>query len=254
MADAYVTEPGACEAITDAPTRELRVLCEHDLLHAVWFRYGAGERGADPHVHRRHVDAFSVLAGSLGLRIGPELEPLTVPAGTLVLVPPGLVHAFGNDGPGELRFLNFHAPGEGFVEYLRGRGAFDQHDPPADGGRPVSDAIVTLPDGGERFEREDRTVTILGELPQISVLRLEAGPGWPGIGAHEHADHVDTFLVLEGDAGFVRDGDVVRARAGAFFAAPPGARHGVRNVEAGRPVFLNVHAPDAGFAESTRRL
>ncbi len=254
MANAFVTEPSACEAITDKPNRELRVLCDHDLLSVSWFRYAAGERGADPHIHRDHVDAFYVLAGDLALRVGSDLEPLSVPAGTLVLVPPELVHAFNNDGPGELRFLNFHAPDSGFVEYLRGRGDFDQHEPPEDGGRPVSDAIVTLPGGGERFERDDRTITILGELPQIFALLLEVEPGWPGIGVHEHGDHVDTFFVLEGEAGIVAGDDVVPAGAGSFAAAVPGARHGVTNEPGGRIAFLNVHGPDAGFAESVRDL
>ncbi len=216
-----------------------------------WTRHAPGERGADPHVHHEHVDAFFVLAGDLALRVGPELEPMTATAGTLVLVPPGLVHGFDNDGPGELRFLNFHAPGCGFVDYLRGRGDFDQRPPPDDGGRPVSDAIVTLPGGGERLERDDRALTIVGELEQISALRLEAGPTWPGIGVHEHDDQVDTFFVLEGQAGFVRGDEVVRAGAGTFYAARPGVRHGVQN-DGGRVAFLNVHGPDAGFAAAVR--
>jgi quercetin dioxygenase-like cupin family protein len=245
---------GQGEAIVDTPARELRVLCEHDLLNATWTRHTAGERGAEPHIHLHHVDAFYVLAGVLALRVGPDLAPMSAPAGTLVLVPPGLVHGFDNDGPGELRFLNFHAPGAGFAEYLRGRGQFDQHEPPADGGRPASDAVVTPPGGGERFQRDDRIITILGELPQISALRLEVEPGWPGIAAHEHVDHVDTFFVLEGEAGLVRGDDVARAGAGSFYAAPPGTRHGVLNVADGQIAFLNVHAPDADFAASTRRL
>ncbi len=158
-----------------------------------WTRHADGQRGADPHIHLFHVDAFFVLAGTLSLRAGPDLERMAATPGTLVLVPPGLVHGFDNDGPGELRFLNFHAPGCGFADYLRGRGEFDQHEPPADGGRPVSDALVTPPGGGERFRREDRAITILGELPEISAFRIEVDPEWPGIGVHEHPDQVDTF-------------------------------------------------------------
>jgi mannose-6-phosphate isomerase-like protein (cupin superfamily) len=242
---------GEGEAITDTPNRELRILCEHDRLHVTWTRHAAGERGADPHIHLQHVDAFFVLAGELALRVGPKLAPVAAAAGTLVLIPPEVVHGFANDGPGEVRFLNFHAPGCGFVEYLRGRGDFDQHPPPADGGRPASDATITPPGGGERFERDDRAITILGDLPEISAMRLEVDPEWSGIGAHEHDDEVDTFFVLEGEAGLVRGDDVVRAGAGSFYAAPPGVRHGVQN-EGGRVVFLNVHGPDAGFAARVR--
>jgi mannose-6-phosphate isomerase-like protein (cupin superfamily) len=242
---------GEGEAITDTPTRELRILCDHGWLNVTWTRHAAGERGAEPHIHLNHTDAFYVLAGEMALRVGPELERVLAPAGTLVLVPPGLVHGFDNDGPAELRFLNFHAPGCGFVEYLRGRGTFDSQDPPADGGRPLSDAIITPLGGGERFQRDDRAITILGELPEISVFRLEIEPEWPGIGTHAHNDEVDMFFVLEGEAGLVRGGDVVQAPAGSFYAAFPQIRHGVRN-DGGQIVFLNVHGPDAGFAESIR--
>jgi quercetin dioxygenase-like cupin family protein len=192
-----------------------------------------------------------VLAGEMTLRVGPELELLEAAAGTLVLVPPGVVHGFDNDSDGEVRFLNFHAPGCNFVEYLRGNGEFDQQNPPADGGRPASDVIVTPPGGGERFQREDRAVTILGELPQISALLLEAEPEWPGVPAHAHDDQVDAFFVLEGPAGLLDGGQVVQAEAGIFYVAVPGATHGFPN--SGRPVLLNVHGPDAGFAEGVRR-
>lgn len=239
------------EAITDTPDRELRILCDHEWLNATWTRHAEGQRGAEPHVHIHHVDAFYVLAGTMSLRVGPELELVQATAGTVVLVPPGLVHGFDNDGPGELRFLNFHAPGCGFVDYLRGKGDFDQEAPPEDGGRPRSDVIVTPAGGGERFERDDRVVTILGDLPQISAFLIEVDPEWPGIGGHDHETEVDAFFVLDGETGLLRDGEVVRAGAGTFYAAPPGVRHGVSH-SGGRAAFLNVHGPDDGFADWVR--
>ncbi len=212
----------------------------------------AGERGAEPHVHLHHVDTFYVLAGQMTLQVGPELERLTAGAGTLVMIPPNVVHGFANDGPEEVRFLNFHAPGSDFADYLRGRrDDFDQHPPPADGGGPLADTIVTPPEGGERFRREDRTITILGALPQISALRIEVDPEWPGIPAHDHTDQVDTFFVLDGEAGLVRGEEVVQAAAGSFYAAPPRVRHGLAN-DGRRVALLNVHGPDAGFAAGVR--
>ena len=102
------------EAIVDTPARELRILCEHDWLDATWTRHAAGERGAEPHVHLHHVDAFYVLSGEMTLQVGPDLDRVVATDDTLVLVPPGLVHGFDNDSSGEVRFLNFHAPGCGF--------------------------------------------------------------------------------------------------------------------------------------------
>ena len=56
----------------ERPERELRILCDHDWLHVTWTRHAEGQRGAEPHVHRHHVDAFYVLAGRLALRVGPD--------------------------------------------------------------------------------------------------------------------------------------------------------------------------------------
>ena len=239
--------PAEGEAIVNRPERELRILCDHDWLHVTWTRHAEGQRGAEPHIHLHHVDGFFVLAGRMALQVGPELEPVGVTAGTLVLVPPGVVHGFDNGGPGELRFLNFHAPGCGFVQYLRKEGEFDQQPPPADGGRSAADVIVTLPGGGERFQREDRAVTILGGLPDISVLLLEVEPEWTGVPPHDHDDQVDAFFVLEGEASFVAGDAVALGAAGSFYAATPGARHGIVN-PGGRISLLNIHGPDAGFA------
>jgi mannose-6-phosphate isomerase-like protein (cupin superfamily) len=244
---------GEGEVITDTPTREVRILADHDWLTVTWMRYAGGERGADPHIHKHHVDAFFVIHGEIALFVGPKAERMAATAGTLVVVPPGLVHGYANDGNAEARFLNFHAPSSGFAEYLRNRSEFDQHPPPDDGGRPLSDAIVALPGGGERFQRDDRVNTILGELPELSVFRLEVEPDWPGVGTHRHSDQVDTFFVLDGEIGFVVGEDIARAGPGSFYAALPGVPHGVRNEPGGRAVLLNVHGPDAGFAEGIRR-
>ena len=96
-------------------------------------------------------------------------------------------------------------------------------------------------------------ITILGELPEISAFRLEVEPDWPGIGAHCHDDQVDAFFVLDGEARFVR-GDEAVAGSGRIVPGRAARRaHGVVH-EGGRVVLLNVHGPDAGFAESIRRL
>jgi adenosylmethionine-8-amino-7-oxononanoate aminotransferase len=72
-------------------------------------------------------------------------------AGTFVAAPPEVVHTFRNASGAEAIFLNFHAPSMGFADMLRARRdghdedaeRFDQADPPPDGGRPVSEAVVS---------------------------------------------------------------------------------------------------------------
>jgi mannose-6-phosphate isomerase-like protein (cupin superfamily) len=245
--------PGEGEVIRDTARRTLRILLAHELLDVTWTRLEAGEDGADPHLHRQHADSFFVLEGEIVFALGSGLEEVRAPAGTWVSVPPGVVHGFRNNDDVRLVYLNYHAPSGGFAEYLRGRGeGFDNFDPPADGGRPLSDVVITLSDGGEEFVREDRVNVIKGELTEISAFRLSVEPAWPGIGTHGHEDQVDTFFVIEGEAGLVVGDGVVRAPAGSFYAAPPGGRHGIVNEPGQAIVFLNVHSPDVGTAAWVR--
>ena len=220
---------GDGETITDRAERTVRILLAHELLDATWTRYEAGERGPDPHVHHRHVDAFYVLSGELEFGLGPEgAEKVHAPAGTLAVVPPDVVHTFGNESGETATFLNLHAPSGGFAASLRARRdgrpveGFDSFDPPADGGRPVTEAIVSLPSQGELLESEVREHRIKADLPQLSVIELGFAPGWEGVAPHTHADHVDAFFVLDGEVDFTVGEDVQRAGPGVFVAAVPG--------------------------------
>lgn len=136
------------ELIGDSPDRRLEILCERDALHATWSRFAPGRAGADLHVHRHHTDVFYVIDGELTIRLGVEDERIVAPSGTLVLVPPMVVHGFLNASDADMRYLNLHAPGLGFAAYLRALRdglptSFDQEPPPADGIRPSSQAIMT---------------------------------------------------------------------------------------------------------------
>jgi mannose-6-phosphate isomerase-like protein (cupin superfamily) len=175
----YVAQPvlldpsaGEGETVVDQPRRTLRILFSHELLDATWTRHEGGERGAEPHVHHHHTDAFYVLEGELTFRIGPDLEPTTAPAGTFVALPPNVVHAFDNDSSERARFLNFHSPSGGFADYLRGvTPGFDSEEPPADGGRPASDAVIVPPgSGGVLVDREEIRIEVLDE-PQAPTGR-----------------------------------------------------------------------------------
>ena len=160
--------PGEGEVVGDSEERRVEILCDRDELHATWTRFGPYRDGASPHVHRRHSDLFYVLEGELTLFVGSDREERVLPAGTLALAPPLVVHGFRNGSDAELRYLNFHAPGCGFADYLRGMAAdFDSEDPPEDGGRPAAEAVVVPPGTGG----------VLIDRPEIRIeVRDEPGP------------------------------------------------------------------------------
>jgi mannose-6-phosphate isomerase-like protein (cupin superfamily) len=172
------------EPITRREGRELLILLEDPDVTITSTRHRHGERGTDLHVHRRHADAFYVLEGVLSFDVGPDAERVSAGPGGFVAVPPNLVHSFVNAGSEEARWLNFHAPDTGFAQYLREGGAYDQFDPPEDGGLPVSELVVAseLPRPG------------LGVLPFLWV-------------AESDAEEPDAFSVLLGDERFL----IVRA-------------------------------------------
>jgi quercetin dioxygenase-like cupin family protein len=242
------------EAIVDRPRRSVHVLFEHEFLDASYACSEAGERGAQPHIHLEHVDAFYVLEGEVSFRVGPDLDVVRAGAGTFVMVPPNLVHGFDNDSDATARWLNFHGPSTGFLAWMRGDlEGFDMVPPPHDGGRSADDAVIVRPGGGERYERDNRTITILGDDPNFSALEIAFDESFD-VDPHEHDDHVDSFFVFEGQVAFTVGDDVVRAGPRTWLSAPPGARHGFGNGGSGRARVLNVHAPDAGFTDWIRGL
>jgi mannose-6-phosphate isomerase-like protein (cupin superfamily) len=193
--------PRAGEVIGDSADRRVEILCDDDALHATWSRFGPGRDGADLHVHHRHSDLFYVLEGELTLRLGVEDRSAVAPVGSLVYVPPLVVHGFRNAGGVDLRYLNFHAPGSGFADYMRARrdgreGSFDQEDPPADGSRPSETARI-----GEAALDVDEIA--------IEELRLEPGSTAPPAGREARLTCV---YVLEGTLAL----DGVLAEAGSW--------------------------------------
>src|SRR6266540_4036400 len=152
--------PGGGEIMADEPAKTLRLLADYDELALTWFRYAAGERGPDLHIHKRHTDAFFVLTGELSVALGPAgAHEVRGRAGAFVAAPAGVAHTFANESAEEVTFLNIHAPNMGFTDMLRARRdgrdedaeRFDQFPPPPDGGRPVFNSTVPLPPRDKPF-------------------------------------------------------------------------------------------------------
>ncbi len=213
MAEPIILRAGEGEIVTDRPSRTLRILTDHDLLNLTWFRYEPGEEGPDPHVHHTHSDAFYVLEGEIELRLGPKVESFPAPAGTLGAAPPNLVHTFRNSSDSTALFLNIHAPGAGFADMMRARrdgrneeaDRFDQHDPPADGGRALADALVAVPDDSGARDPDGH----------FSLAKVELTPG-----SSREVGTTTAIFVLEGTHSLngteLTAGDFALAQSGAL--------------------------------------
>jgi mannose-6-phosphate isomerase-like protein (cupin superfamily) len=70
--------------------------------------------GPRPHIHERTYDVAFVLEGMLVFTDGRH----EAPAGSLVVIPPGVPHTFSNPGSTPARLLGLSIPG-GFEHYFR---------------------------------------------------------------------------------------------------------------------------------------
>ena len=120
--EAVVVVPGDGELLERAD-RRLRILAARPELCMFLFDVDPGYAGPSTHVHRRHIDAFYVLDGTLEFEL--DGARTNAPAGTFVAATPGITHTFRNASDRPARFLNLHAPGVGFDEYLRRKDASD---------------------------------------------------------------------------------------------------------------------------------
>src|SRR3954451_3078456 len=68
----------------------------------------AAGRELEAHVHEDEDDSFYILEGELTFLV--DGEELKAPAGTFVLIPPGVEHGFRNETDAPVRILNVHAP------------------------------------------------------------------------------------------------------------------------------------------------
>ena len=111
------------------------VLVSDSFVIADWTDPGThpGRPIAGLHLHRSDDEAWIVLEGTLGFRIGDEERE--VPAGESVLVPQGTPHSYWNARPEPARYLLVMTPRiHQLIEALHGGGhgdfatIFEQHD------------------------------------------------------------------------------------------------------------------------------
>ncbi|MGW0003488.1 cupin domain-containing protein [Nocardia grenadensis] len=119
--DALVV-PGATAEIVDLPQGGAFHLLADAVdtggaLGANRLTLGAGADGAAPHYHARSTELFYVLTGIAEFFL--DGTPTTAPAGSLVVVPPGMPHAFGAAPGSPVDLLIVLTPGVQRFEYFR---------------------------------------------------------------------------------------------------------------------------------------
>jgi mannose-6-phosphate isomerase-like protein (cupin superfamily) len=134
---------------------------------------------------------------------------------------------------------------------------FDQLDPPADGGRRLSDGAVLGSHEGEGIDVGRSSIVLKGTGASsdgmffLSETTVE--PGFLGPPPHVHRELHDLFYVLDGTL-ILRDGDeTIAAGAGTLACFPPGTVHTFSNPGDESVRFLNFNTP-AGWEGYMREL
>jgi mannose-6-phosphate isomerase-like protein (cupin superfamily) len=89
----------------------------HDVPFSIIFVHS--QPGVGPKLHRHpYAEVFLVESGEATFQIGEDR--LVVPAGRVVVSPPGEAHGFVNSGGSELRLIAIHGAGRFNTEWLAG--------------------------------------------------------------------------------------------------------------------------------------
>jgi quercetin dioxygenase-like cupin family protein len=110
------------------------------------------------------------------------------------------------------------------------------------------DAVVLRPGEGESLF--GGRIVLKSSFEQLTITESHFPDARDGADPHFHRRHVDSFYVLEGGMAVLVHDEEKLLDPGAFVSAPPEVVHGFRTTS--RSVFLNLHTPDGGFADSRR--
>jgi quercetin dioxygenase-like cupin family protein len=95
-------------------------------------------------------------------------------------------------------------------------------------------------------------IVLKAALAQLTVTESWFATARAGAGPHFHRHHLDSFYVLEGELALRVQGDEHVLGPGACVSVPAGVVHAFRSTSPAR--FLNLHTPDAGFADNLRAI
>ena len=125
-----------------------------DIVHKVTARHSGGSLVVDewglspgqmipPHTHDREDECTFVLEGELSCYVGGEV--VVAPAGSYVVKPRGVPHAFHNAGTETVRVMEILTPGGAFEGY------FDEYEEIASGGMDDEERSVARAELGGRY-------------------------------------------------------------------------------------------------------
>ena len=110
--------------------------------------------------------------------------------------------------------------------------------------------FVRVAEGETITAKERRDVVILTGRDELTITWSRYAAGEQGPDLHVHREHADAFYVLDGELTFAvgPGAERIRVGAGGYVAVPPNVVHAFANEGSAEARWLNVHAPDKGFA------
>jgi quercetin dioxygenase-like cupin family protein len=121
LAHGYLVRHATSEKLQDGPTSVIELLAdgEHSggALTVNRARLEVSSPGAPSHRHQRTTETIFVIDGSLDVLVGEEVHVLVT--GDLVVLPPGVPHAFAPTAGGSADMLAVFSPGQRRFEYYR---------------------------------------------------------------------------------------------------------------------------------------
>lgn len=109
-------------------------------------------------------------------------------------------------------------------------------------------------DGEVITDAPGRRLVILHSSPALTLTHTRHAAGQEGTAPHVHREHADAFHVLEGQLTLPLGpaGKPLVLTAGQFASVPAGVVHCFVNASGAEAAWLNLHAPDGGFADFLR--
>ena len=259
-----VVAPGAGETITARAARDIVIKGAHELVDVTESRYAPGERGPDPHVHHRHADAFYVLAGELTFGLGPDVTPVDRScriARHRAARPRAHLRQRERrrravpQRPRAERGVRADPAACGATAATPASANFDQYDPPADGGRPLSDAIVRPARRGGLRRRPARALDRAARRQRRARhLALAQRPREP-LAAAAPPPAPRRVVLRRRRLHDVHRGRARARRAGRHVRARPAGHRALVRVHGGEATtFLSAHTPSCGFGDFVRGL